>query len=342
MKSGGGWLSGQARTAAVTALVGLLVVLALVALVVSRRTSAPAPATTSSEQRLSWPLVHYPLFSVSLPLPTGMTVCQQGSAQLSVRTAACEDEATDAIVVRRQDSWDALELTAVFDDAFGQELREAGRPSLAGSGIALDGDLTSIRYRVLSATVTAAVVRDKQVRDGTSRTMAILFRRDVPLRDHGVEVQTDDVVESYLQAISFARPSERTVTTSPWKTFVSPAGWRFDYPSVSTPYQASSPAELSVTFGAGARLEVRSGRSVDEVRGSTVGYRQLNEKPIEVNGATLTEERYLPEGGSSTERMLFVSFTHGDQAVGLTLVTTGDVAEEDTFAAMLKSFQFGS
>lgn len=207
MKSTRG-LGGPGRMVAVSAFVGLLVVLTLVA-VFSRRqattpTTTPIDASVQVASKL-WPLVFNQTLGISVPLPLGMNPCQPESSKVTIRLAACtEEEATNAVEVRRDESWDALKLTAVFDQAFGQELREAGLTSLGNRGASLDGSLTTIRYHQLSDTVTAAIVRDKQIRDGNSRTVSVLFRRDAPLRDNGADVAVDMIVVPYLSAIRFS------------------------------------------------------------------------------------------------------------------------------------------
>ncbi|MBI4089929.1 MAG: hypothetical protein HY421_00835 [Candidatus Kerfeldbacteria bacterium] len=322
-------------------MVGVLVLLTLVA-VFSRRPS-PAPTTdpTSTNSTVDrWPLVYDQNLAVSLPLPSGMNLCQLADRQQTVRLAACGEAATDAVTVRGQTDWNTLEVAAAFDQAFAQELREAGLPGLGVRGTSLEGSLTSVRFLRLSETVTAAIVRDKQVREQGSRTISVLFRRDAPFQDSGVDVPVDSIVEPYLRAMTFFADPKAAVPPSRLKTFVSPSGWRFEYPTASSDYQASPLADFSVSYGAGARLEVRSGTSVDAVRGSTSGYRKLNDKPLDINGSTLNEERFVPDGGTSTRRLLFVSLTNDGQVVGFTLRTTGQESEEETFEAILKSFSW--
>jgi hypothetical protein len=280
-----------------------------------------------------------------------MYVCEDGDNGFSVKKGGCGQDIRPTFTVRRNAAWDAMDAAAAFDDAYGQQLKEAGLASIGGRGTLLGGKSVSVQLYDFSDTFAGAVATESLNGQPASKKVAIDINRDVPLHvagilnDDGTEVNGDQLLAMFLQHIAFVATETTAlpVTTTSELTVLNDAtaGFSISYPTASTSYEPSTPAVLAVRFGNQARLEVRSGATVDSTRGPLEGYRKLTEKAIVVNKATVNEERYVPNDvPGSAQRLLFVAFSRGTTTVGVSFSFSGDPAEEARFETILGTFGF--
>ncbi len=314
-------------------------------------TASNTNEAASTDRTLSWPTYFYNAFDMTIPLPPGMRVCEDGDKGFLVRNDVCGSSTKASFTVRRNVAWDAMDATAAFNDAYGQQLKEAGLETIDGRGVPLGGKPVSVHRYDFSDTFAGAMATESLNSRPASKKVAIDINRDVPpyangvLDTDGTELSTDELTRLFLQHIvltSAAAGRPAATTTSEWTTLnEAAAGFSISFPTDSAVYEPTIPAVLAVTFGDQARLEVRTGTTVDSTRGSLEGYRKLTEKGIVVNETTVIEERYVPKDlPGSSQRLLFVPFTRGIRTVGVSFIYSGDPVEETRFKTILGTFAF--
>lgn len=333
----------------VSGLVVLLVMVSAAALFWYYRQNARVVSPTTRNDNTnavdpvrSWPAYFSQSLGITVPMPPGMTVCDNGTDGFSVRTDACTASTVPSFLIRYRAEWNSMAVAAAFDDAFGQELKEAGVTSSAGHLTSVNGTVATVSQYAITDAVTGAIAYEQNVDESAARKIAITMSSSAPPKADGTSYTAQQIAALFLSHIVL-RPGTGIVSTSPWTTFTDTAkAFSLDYPTGSVSYTPHPAAALSVTFGAkNARLEVRSGTSVDSVRPSLDGYRKITEIPVTIGSGTVTEERYLPiDAPGSTSRILFVAFTKGTKVVGLSMYTSGDPAEETQFGTILDTFKF--
>jgi len=308
-------------------------------------TATPTTNNAASvDLALSWPTYFYNAFDMTVLLPPGMNVCEDGDSGFTVRNDGCKKEgARPSFTVRRNAVWDAMDATAAFNDAYGQQLKEAGLETIDGRGTLISGKSVSVQRYDFSDSFAGAVVTDTSDAHARVKRVAVDIARDIPLYANDAP-QTERIISLFLSRIVLMQPTADIKQPTASERIVfndATVGYSVNYPSDSTQYEPSSPAALAVSFGGHARLEVRTGATIDSTRGSLEGYRKLTEKEITVNGAAMKEERFVPKDPQgSAHRLLFVSFSKGTKTVGVSFFFSGDPAEEARFETILGTFSF--
>lgn len=340
----------RTRAAVVAGLVLVLVIAIAAALYLNQREpECCANVTSNAAGEAKEPLtarwktyLHVP-YALSLLVPSGMSVCEETEG-FTIRNDGCESSSKPTYTIWQRVAWDGLAEIAAFDDAYAQQLKEAGISSVAGKGTEQSGEKTSMVMLTLSNALVGTIVSDKALPTSVWK-VAVDINREAPPVLKGVSASADEITNAVLTSMSFAVKKEKKASpkeTDAWQVFTSGSGdFRISYPPTAKSYVASPAAALSVITSAGSKLEVRAASSVDATRPSTAGYRKLTETTISVNGAPLQEERYIPAGvPNAEERILFVSFTKGSNTVGVSFIFSGSEAEETLFGKILDSFTF--
>lgn len=192
----------------------VLAVLAAVLIKGSKTANTNAAGDTNNQvaydPAASWSTFNYRPFGIAVPLPTGMNVCPGEDGGLAIRNDACGAKTKPAFLIRRNADWDALDETVVYDDVFGQGLREAGLASIAGKGERLGGKPASVLLARLTDVLSGAVVTETLNVTGPARKAAVEIRHDVPPQIEGVAADVDLVSRALLSHLAFLEP----VTTS--------------------------------------------------------------------------------------------------------------------------------
>lgn len=338
----------RVRTVVISGLVVALVAATAVAFFLYRGhddvTTSNTNSTVVSDPTVTWQVYFYRAFNVSVAIPPGTYVCEDGENGFSVRNSGCGEDTTPSFTIRRNAAWDAMDEVTAFNDAYGQQLKEAGLESIGGHATLLGGKPVSLlRYNFLETFAGALATETLNVNAGAKK-VAIDIDRDAPLHTTGTQYTDEELTVLFLThlVLTTTTGSAKDATTSEWTVLDdTTAGFSISYPTRSIQYEPSSPAALAVTFGNQVRLEVRSGTTVDGTRGSLEGYRKLTEKELTVKGTAVNEERYiLQDIPGSTQRLLFVPFTKGMRTVGVTFIFSGDAADEEKFETILSTFAF--
>ncbi|MFH0829170.1 MAG: hypothetical protein V1907_03235 [Candidatus Kerfeldbacteria bacterium] len=349
----------RSKTAVITGLVAVLVIAVAGAILwynkqlVCCRTNDNSNAAPPIKTELvvdAWPKYASSLFAFIVSYPPGMSVCDYYDSEgilagISVRNDTCDSATNPSYTFRISGAWSSLDAVASFNDAYGQQLKEAGVTSVSDRGVVLNGKTVSALLYNVSTTMTGAIVYSMQSNTNTvvKKKIAVDIYRDVPPTARAIVASADQITEAVLKNIALSLPvAQKQQPVSPWKTAtVEQGGFSIDYPSSSTAYEATPQATLSVMLIGGARLEVRYGNDVESTKGGVSLYKKLTKKLIKVNGASVNEERYVPIANeTSAQRLLFVSFSKGTRFVGITFSFSGDPVEEKTFETVLNSFKF--
>jgi len=338
----------RVRTAVISGLVVALVAATAVAFFLYRGhdevTTSNTNSTAVSDPTVAWQIYFYRAFNVSVAIPPGTYVCEDGEHGFSVRSSGCGEDTKPSFTVRRNPAWDAMDEVTAFNDAYGQQLKEAGLESIGEHATQLGGKPVSLQRYNFSETFAGVLATETLNVNAGAKKVAIDIDRDVPLQSTATQYTDEELTRLFLTHIVLTTTtgSATNTTTSEWTVLNdTTAGFSISYPTGSNQYEPLSPAVLAVTFGNQVRLEVRSGTTVDVTRGSLEGYRKLTEKEITVNGTAVNEERYiLQDLPGSTQRLLFVPFTKGARTVGVTFIFSGDTADEEKFETILGTFAF--
>ncbi|MBI4092958.1 MAG: hypothetical protein HY420_03470 [Candidatus Kerfeldbacteria bacterium] len=185
----------------------LLVAVAAIVVIQQRRVSnRPAnvgnQSTPPLDETSNWPKYYARSFGLTAPLPKGMTLCSDGQT-FSMKNDECQATTAPTFLFRRSDSWESISLVAAFNDAFAQELREAGIVSAEGRTATLNGDSTNIIYMQLSDTLFGAMVVEMASDPAKARKVAITVRRDIPPQIDGQAVEAETILSKFLRLISF-------------------------------------------------------------------------------------------------------------------------------------------
>ncbi len=154
----------------------------------------------------TWATFNYRPFGIAVPLPKGMNICPAEDGGLAIRNDACGAKTKPTFLIRRNADWDALDETATYDDAFGQELREAGLASIADRGERLGGKLATVLLAQLTDVLSGAVVTETLNVTNQARKVAVEIRRDVPPQVEGVTTDVDVVTRALLSHVAFLKP----------------------------------------------------------------------------------------------------------------------------------------
>lgn len=341
----------QSRTILATALVVLLVIACGVALLVQNRgRSAKNVGTTvdtvnvaQESPAAAWPEFYYQPFDMTMPYPTGMVVCVNGEEGYVIQRDAC-GSGVPLVAVRRNSAWDAMDDESAYNDAFAQELREAGMQSVSGKGTLLGGKPVSILLASFSDQGGGALLTYSLNSDPTTMKVSVAIRYDAPSTIAGFTAQ--DAVREILLRTKL-KVAVKPGTPDPnvkdgWRTeTVSAGSFSIAYPATANAYTAVPSATISRALEGGAQLEVRYGIRRETTLGSTEGYKKFTQKTITVNGAEVSEDRFVPVGNpGATSRILFVSFSRDSTIIGITFRSTGSELDESLFEKILSTFTF--
>lgn len=340
----------RTRAVVVAGLVFVLMLAIVAALFWNRNkpaccTNVTTNATQEKKESLTadWRIFQYNSYALSFLVPSGMNVCEKSDG-IEVRNDACDASTKPTYRFWQRIEWDGLDPTAAFNDAYAQQLKEAGIETAAGNVAERKGEKTSILLFNVSNTLTGTIVSN-QTTSPTVWKVAVDINREIPPVIRGSSASADEITSAVLASMSFATKKEQKLApkeTDAWQTFTSDSGdFSISYPPTARTFVAKPTATLSVMTAAGSKLEVRAASDEGATKPLTTEYRKLTETTIDINGTTVKEARYVPVGiPNSPLRILFVPFTNRSRVVGVSFIFAGEQAEEDLFKKVLDSFAF--
>lgn len=194
---------GTSRLLVLCVILAVLVVAGTTWFVLSTRLRQPSnQAVDQSNANSVQPAVAFPKYlstriGVVVPLPTGMNVCEEQD-RLEVRNDACGSATQASFVYRSSAAWDSKDPVMVFDDAFAQELREAGWETVNGHTQTLQSGTVDILSSSLSDALIGAVASSK---DHNGR-IAIELHRDVPPVIDGQPKDPSGLLASFFSSVT--------------------------------------------------------------------------------------------------------------------------------------------
>ncbi len=184
----------------------------IVAVAVTMRKTAPPAGTndraTNSkvDPTAAWTGFTHRQWRLSVRIPPGMTVCDLGASGFTLRTNDCGQASAAAFTFRRNDAWSGIDPTAAFNDAYGQELREAGLPTIAGHGIKGAGSGTTTVRKSFGSGLTGALIAEAN----GNRRVAVDIRLESSTLIEGVPLTADELTEIVLQHVSFTTTATKS------------------------------------------------------------------------------------------------------------------------------------
>jgi hypothetical protein len=166
--------------------------------------SSVAAQETTPNIAIGWPSFSSP-YKITVPFPRGMHPCDESNGVFSFRTDQCTDKTDPTFRVRRNANWDSLDPVAAFNDAFGQDLREAGIDSVSGrTATVLGQDVTSIVF-VVNENITGAIVSELHPKSGEKpRRVSVEVHRKIAPTIDGTAQDVDAVLVAMLKGARFS------------------------------------------------------------------------------------------------------------------------------------------
>lgn len=167
-------------------------------------TNTAAPVEEPVNIGVSWPKFVSP-YGMTALLPKGMTPCDEKNNTFSMRTDRCTDKSEPSFRFRRNAAWDSLDSTAAFNDAFAQELREAGLASAAGKTTSVSGTYVSALVYTFSDTLTGVIITELSPANGTApRRVSVEVHRDRKPTAEGVVLDVDETLAAVIKGSRFS------------------------------------------------------------------------------------------------------------------------------------------
>lgn len=178
-------------------------------------TNTSGPVEEPAKIGSSWPKFTSP-YGASVVVPKGMNPCDEKNNTFAIRTDACTDSTEPSFRYQRNAAWDVLEATAAFDDAFAQELREAGLETIAGKATSLRGMYVSGLMYTFNDSLTGVMMTELSPADGAApRRMSIHVNRNRRPTAEGVVQDVDETVKAIIQGSRFSGQGQKSNTNTP-------------------------------------------------------------------------------------------------------------------------------
>lgn len=157
--------------------------------------TTPTP-TTASDLAALWQRRGSSNLRASFKYPPGMTACDTTAGTFEFRNDPCGSSTVATFTFRTNDNWKSLDLPAAFDDAFAQELREAGLAGIGDAASPVDGPaVTGLNYK-FSEALSGAVIVSKTA--SNTRKVSLTVRRDILPKITGVQSSLDEIISALL------------------------------------------------------------------------------------------------------------------------------------------------
>lgn len=188
----------------------VLILGSLVAVLVSHQRSSQVNSKNNDDTNaapidpaLSWSSFVYRPFGIVAPVPTGMQVCVNVDQGFVIRNDECAAQTKPTFSITSNSAWDTMDAAAVFNDVYGQELREAGILDIAQKAVPEGGKPVAYLRYTLSDALTGIVVFENLNNTQSGRKFAVTVRRNVPPIISTVAADVDVATASFLAHVAF-------------------------------------------------------------------------------------------------------------------------------------------